>query len=270
MEERIERTDHPVTPDRIESDLADLGVEPGDTLLVHSSLSSLGWVTAGQPAVVDALMEAVTTEGTLVMPTHSAQYTDPSRWENPPVPDDWEDVIRSERPAYRPEVTPTRSVGAIPECFRTYPDAIRSRHPAYSFAAWGADAEEIVADHSYDDGLGEESPLAAVYDRDGTILMLGTGHDTNTSLHLAEHRADRQQEIATHTTTVLDDDGEKETITLEHLAYDADDFADAGADFEDDHPEAVTRGQVGMADAKLVSQRALVDYGAEWFEQNRE
>ena len=270
MQERIERSDEPITPERIASDLADLGVEPGDTLLVHSSLSSLGWVTAGQPAVVDALVEAVTSEGTIVMPTHSTQYSDPSRWENPSVPDDWEDVIRTERPAYRPEVTPTWNVGAIPECFRTYPEVRRSRHPIYSFAALGADAESVVGDHEYDHGMGENSPLAEVYDRDGTILMLGTDHDTNTSLHLAEHRADREQGISTQSTPVVNEDGEREMITFEQLEYDADDFAEVGRDFEDDHPEAVTRGQVGEADAKLLPQREIVDYGAEWFEKNRE
>ncbi|NEU57374.1 aminoglycoside N(3)-acetyltransferase [Halorussus sp. MSC15.2] len=270
MEERIERTDEPVTPDRIADDLRDLGVKSGDTLLVHSSLSSLGWVTGGQPAVVDALMEAVTPEGTVVMPTHSTQYSDPEGWENPPVPDDWEDVIRTERPPYRPAVTPTWNVGAIPECFRTYPEVLRSRHPVYSFAAWGADAEVVVADHGYDHGHGEESPLAAVYDRDGTILMLGTDHGTNTSFHLAEHRADFEKEVSSHETTVVGDDGEPEQITLEHLSYDADDFDEVGRDFEDENPEAVTRGTVGPADAKLVTQRDVVDYGAEWFEKNRE
>ncbi|MFC4449498.1 aminoglycoside N(3)-acetyltransferase [Halorussus aquaticus] len=270
MEERIERTDEPITPERIAADLRDLGVEAGETLLVHSSLSSLGWVTGGQPAVVNALTEAVTPEGTLVMPTHSTQYSDPEGWENPPVPDDWEDVIRSERPPYRPAVTPTWNVGAIPECFRTYPEVHRSRHPTYSFAAWGADAEAIVADHPYENGLGEKSPLAEIYDRDGTILMLGTEYDTNTSFHLAEHRADREQEISTHETTVVADDGEPELITLEHLSYDADDFADAGRDFEAARPEAVTEGTVGPADAKLVSQRDVVDYGATWFEESRE
>jgi aminoglycoside 3-N-acetyltransferase len=270
MEERIEQTDEPVTPDRIASDLADLGVAPGDTLLVHSSLSSLGWVTAGQPAVIDALMEAVTPEGTIVMPTHSTQYCDPSYWQNPAVPDDWEDVIRSERPPYRPAVTPTWNVGAIPECFRTYPQVHRSRHPTYSLAAWGRGAAAIVAGHSYAYGLGEESPLAELYDRDADVLMLGTGYDTNTSLHLAEHRADREEDVSTHTTTVLDGDGDPTTITYDQLSGDTDDFPDLGSDFEADHPEAVTEGQVGMADAKLVSQPELVDYAASWFEENRE
>ncbi|WP_276300417.1 aminoglycoside N(3)-acetyltransferase [Halorussus lipolyticus] len=266
----IERTDAPLTVERLADDLRDLGIEAGDTLLVHSSMSSLGWVAVGPPTVVDALMEVLAPEGTLVMPTHSPQYTDPAGWGNPPVPDDWEETVRTERPPYRPAVTPTRGMGAIGECFRTYPEVRRSRHPTYSFAGWGADAEAIVADHSYDHGLGEESPLAKIYDRDGTILMLGTGHETNTSLHLAEHRADREQEIVTQSAPVLDEDGERVMKEFEELDYDSDDFPDAGAAFEEAHPKAVTRGQVGSGTATLVSQRDLVDYGAEWFEENRE
>ncbi|PSP55749.1 AAC(3) family N-acetyltransferase [Halobacteriales archaeon QS_1_67_19] len=266
----IRELDEPLTVERIADDLRELGAEAGDTLLVHSSLSSLGWVAVGPPTVVDALMEAVTPEGTLVMPTHSTQYSDPAIWENPPVPDDWVETIRETRPPYRPAVTPTRGMGAIPECFRTYPDARRSRHPTYSFTAWGRDAEAIVADHSYEHGMGEGSPLAEIYARDGRILMLGTQFDTNTSLHLAEHRADREQGVSTQTAPVVNDESEREMLTFEQLEYDADDFADAGEDFEAEYPESITRGTVGMADAKLLSQREIVDYGAEWFEENRE
>ncbi|NHN57937.1 AAC(3) family N-acetyltransferase [Halorussus rarus] len=262
--------DDPLTVGRIAADLRELGVEAGDTLLVHSSLSALGWVAVGPSAVVDALLEVVGPDGTLAMPTHSTQYSDPTGWRNPPVPDDWVGRIRAERPPYRPAVTPTRGMGAIPECFRSYPGAIRSRHPTYSFAARGADAEFVVADHAYDHGLGEGSPLARVYDRDGSVLMLGTGYDTNTSFHLAEHRADREQTASTHEAPVVGPDGDRETVTYEQLDYDSSDFAEVGRDFEDERPEAVTAGSVGLADAKLVSQRDLVDYAAEWFERNRE
>ncbi|WP_435180400.1 aminoglycoside N(3)-acetyltransferase [Halorussus sp. AFM4] len=259
-----------MTVERIADDLRDLGVEAGDTLLVHSSLSALGWVAVGPSAVVDALLAVVTPGGTLVMPTHSTQYSDPTGWRNPPVPDDWVGRIRAERPPYRPAVTPTRGMGAIPECFRSYPDAVRSRHPTYSFAALGADAESVVGDHAYDHGLGEGSPLARVYDRDGTVLMLGTGHDTNTSFHLAEHRADREGTVSTHEAPVVGPDGDRKTVTYEQLDYDSSDFADVGRDFEADRPDAVTEGTVGTAASTLVSQRDLVDYGAAWFEENRE
>lgn len=265
----IDSADAPVTVERIASDLADLGVETGDTLLVHSSMSSLGWVAVGPTAVVDALMEALAPDGTLVMPTHSPQYTDPAGWQAPPVPDDWVEEIRGSRPPYRPAVTPTRGMGAIGECFRSYPGVLRSRHPTYSFAAWGTDAESIVAEHSYDHGLGENSPLARVYERDGSVLMLGTGHETNTSLHLAEHRADREQGVTAQEAPVLVD-GERTVVSYEELEYDSDDFEQVGLDFEQDRPGAIARGTVGVGEARLIPQRSLVDYAAEWFEENRD
>lgn len=262
----VERTDQPVTTERIVGDLRALGVEPGDTLLVHSSLSSLGWVPGGAPAVVDALLETVTEEGTLVMPTHSPQLSEPSDWGNPPVPESWYEPIRESMAPYRPEVTPTRGMGAVAECFRSYPEVRRSRHPAHSFAAWGRHRDEVVCGHTYAYSLGEESPLARVYDLDGDVLLLGTGYETNTSFHLAEYRADWGAEVGECGGPVLVG-GERRWITYEDLDFDSDDFADLGADFERDRE--VARGRVGEGKARLVPQRAMVDYAEGWLEANR-
>ena len=262
----VEQVDDPVTKSSIVSDLRDLGITGGETLLAHSSLRALGWVSGDAPAVVDALREAVTAAGTLVMPTHTPQNSDPSVWSSPPVPDDWVETIRETRPPFRPDATPTRGMGAIPECFRTYPDVVRSDHPIYSFAAWGADAEEIVAGHDLDYSLGEGSPLARVYERGGQVLLLGTDHDTNTSLHLAEYRADYPEETKRVSAPVLRD-GERAEVEFEDLVIDSDDFGDLGADFE--REVGLTEGSVGAATAKLTEQRELVDFAVGWFEANR-
>ncbi|QPV62903.1 AAC(3) family N-acetyltransferase [Halosimplex litoreum] len=264
----VDRVDEPATVSTLVEDLRDVGVERGETLLVHSSLSALGWVAGDAQAVVDALQEAVTDSGTLVMPAHTGQYTDPSAWSNPPIPDDWIETIRAERPPFRPETTPTRGMGAIAECFRGYPATVRSRHPTVSFAAWGAEAEAVVADHAYDEGLGEESPLAAVYDRGGKVLLLGTGHDTNTSIHLAEYRAEFPKSRTTDDAPVLVDD-RRVRVEYGDIETDTSDFAALGADFEDDRPWAVDRASVGAAEARLIDQPALVDFAVEWFESNR-
>lgn len=261
----IDRVDEPVTVASLVDDLRDLGVEAGDTLLIHSSLSALGWVCGGAPAVVDALQEVLTDDGTLVMPTHTG-YTDPTGWEKPPVPDEWVKPIRETMPAYRPAVTPTRNMGAIPECFRGYPGVHRSAHPAVSFAAWGAGAEEIVADHALDYGLGDRSPLARLYDRDGGVLLLGVGHEANTSLHLAEHRAAFPKEVVKNGGPIVEN-GERKWVEYETIEEDTDDFADVGADFE--RRVGLRQDGVGAATAKLASQRALVDFAVEWFEANR-
>jgi aminoglycoside 3-N-acetyltransferase len=264
----LERVAEPVTVDSLVADLRDLGVEPGDTLLVHASLSALGWVAGDAQAVVDALRAAVTEAGTLVMPTHTPQYTDPAEWTSPPVPDDWIPVIRERRPPYRPDATPTRGMGAIPECFRAYKDVTRSAHPFYSFAAWGADAGAIVDDHALAYSMGEDSPLARVYERDGDVLLLGVGHDVNTSLHLAEYRADLDAAEVTRQAPVRRD-GERTLVTFDDIETSTEDFATVGGAFEDQHAAGVTRDTVGAAGARLVDQPALVDFAVDWFETHR-
>lgn len=268
MSERevVDRVDDPLSPDDITADCRDLGVAPGDTVIAHSSMTAIGWVAGQQQGVVEGLQRAVTEDGTLVMPAHSPQFSDASNWSKPPVPDDWVERLPDLLPPFRPVATPSRGVGAVPECFRTYPGTVRSRHPEVSFAAWGADAEEIVAEHSYDEGMGDESPLAEVYDRDGYVLLLGVGHGVNTSLHLAEYRADYDKERVSHRAPVLED-GERAIVEYEDIAGSTEDFEDVGAAFENE--VGLTEGTVGVADAKFGSQPELVDFAVEWFEANR-
>ncbi|MFB6154591.1 MAG: aminoglycoside N(3)-acetyltransferase [Haloferacaceae archaeon] len=263
-----DRSPEPVTVDSLTGDLRALGVEAGATVLVHASLSALGWVCGGAPAVVDALQRVVGDDGTVVMPAHSPGNMEPSDMEHPPVPESWYETVRDQMPPYRPAVTPTRGMGAVAECFRCYPGVRRSDHPQHSFAAWGADADAVTADHALENSLGEESPLARVYDLGGEVLFLGTTHATNTSIHLAEYRADLDIGTATAAGAVLVD-GEREWVEWEGLDVDDGDFPECGAAFERARPDAVATGAVGVADARRLDQRALVDFAVGWLESNR-
>jgi aminoglycoside 3-N-acetyltransferase len=178
----------PVTRESLAADLGRLGVRAGSVLLVHSSLSGLGWVCGGAQTVVQALLDALGDEGTLVVPTHTSGNSEPSVWQHPPVPEDWWPVIRATMPAFDPAVTPARGLGVVVEVARTWPGARRSDHPQDSFAAIGPQAETVTAGHALESGFGERSPLARIHDLDGDVLLLGVGHGSNTSLHLAEHR----------------------------------------------------------------------------------
>ena len=155
MQKLVSETETPATVASLQADLRALGVTPGMVVLVHSSLSAMGWVCGGPVAVILALQKALGPDGTLVMPTHSGDLTEPSRWESPPVPESWWPVIREAMPAFDPDLTPTRAMGTIPETFRKQRGVLRSVHPHVSFSARGPRAEEITGNHSLANGLGE-------------------------------------------------------------------------------------------------------------------
>lgn len=266
-QDAVRAADAPRTVTTLSAELEALGVREGMTLLVHSSLSALGWVAGGPEAVILALLDALGRAGTLVMPSFSGGNSEPAHWRAPPVPEAWWAAVRAEMPAFDPRRTPTRGVGLVSECFRGWPGAHRSAHPSVSFCALGPRAEEIVSDHSLEDGLGERSPLARIYVRGGHVLLLGVGHGNNTSLHLAEHRADWRGKQRIEQGAAVNVGGARRWVTYRDVALADDDFPAIGAEF--DATGHVTLGRTGSAESRLMPQRALVDFGVAWIERHR-
>lgn len=257
----INKVKRPSTRDSLATDLHRLGVEVGMVLLVHSSLSKLGWVVGGPVTVIQALMDVLTPQGTLVMPTHSTQMTDPTDWENPPIPEEWHETVRNAMPLFDPQRTPTRQMGKIAELFRTWPDVLRSDHPHMSFSAWGRHAEFITVNHQLPYSLGETSPLARVYDLDGYVLLLGVGYDNNTSMHLAEYRAPNAPQDRNGAPWLVD--GRKVWQPFDDIEMRDELFAQIGVEFET--TGVVRVGQVGVAECRLMAQRTAVDFTQDWF-----
>ncbi len=267
--EVIQGTDFPATRSSIAADLARLGMLPGMTVLVHSSLHSLGWVCGGAHAVVLALLDVLGDDGTLVMPTHTSALSDPVFWCNPPVPTNWWTTIREEMPAYDPEVTPTLMMGCIPELFRTWPGTVRSLHPQYSFAAHGPRSREVTDRHQFNFGLGDGSPLGRLYELDAHVLLLGVGHDRNTSLHLAEQRMNPVLNKRISNGAPVLRDGRRLWVPIEDYELSSHDFAAVGQQFSLRANNSWQSGLIAAASSELFSQRQLVDFATPWFEKNR-
>ena len=264
----IKNTQTPLTVDSLAEQFAACGLAAGQTVLVHSAMSRIGWINGGPEAGIQALLRVLGSSGTLMMPAHTSGRTDPARWQNPPVPSEWVPIIRANMPAFDPASTPTRQMGAIAELFRTWPGAVRSNHPVGSFAALGPNADYLTAGHSLEDMFGESSPIGKLYALDGHVLLLGVGHGNNTSLHLAEDRANWPgKRVIIEGTTMLVD-GAPKWVYFEMLQLETDDFPTIGGEFE--AANKIALGKVGNAETHFFRQRPIVDFAVEWMERHRD
>lgn len=268
LERIIAATDRPAAVDSLVNDLRAVGVTAGSVLMVHSSLSSLGYVNGGAAAVIEALTRVLGPTGTLVMPTHSSDLSDPAAWRDPPVPPAWHLSLRESMLAFDPATTPTWRMGAIAEAFRTHPGVLRSGHPRQSCAARGRRAETITNAHALDCAMGDRSPMGRLYALDAWILLLGVGHDRNTSLHLAEYRAAFPGKHEADFGSPVNVYGKRRWRVVRDLDIDDSDFARLGDDFEHDTQQVII-GPVAQATARLMRMRALVDYAVAWMGRNR-
>ena len=253
------------------SDIAEalrrVGLQKGDSVMVHTSLGKIGYVCGGAQAVIEALIEVVGEDGTVMMPAQSWKNLDPEtgvHWDADEA--DW-DRIRENWPAYNKAITPTNTMGAVAEMFRSWPGALRSDHPARSVAAWGKNAEYLTKNHDISDIFGDTSPIGKLYALDGKVLLIGVDYDKNTSLHLADVRAEYPGKHTCLEHSAVMENGKRVWKAYETLFVDGKDFADIGAAFEAAH--IVNTANIGAAKLKIMKQRELVDFAVEWIEKNR-
>jgi len=261
----IQKAKVPVTLEIIKTDLRKLGIESGDILLVHSSLSKLGWVCGGPQTVIMALLEVLGDTGTLVMPSHSGDWSDPTHWAHPPVPSEWISIIKSSMPAYNPLLTASRGMGRIAELFRTLPSVKRSMHPQLSFSAHGPLADQIIDGKILFPQLGMDSPLGKLYQNHAKVLLLGVGYDSNTSFHLAETLIPSISKNVCGAAMMVD--GHREWHEFTDINYDSSDFIDCGKAF--DKKYTVSKDKVGYGTARCFRIEDAVNFAIEWISQHR-
>ena len=151
----------------LKHDLAAMGLTGNETILIHSSMKSIGTVEGGADTVLDALMEFFA-EGLLLLPTHTWRF------------------INEENRMFDVRRSPC-CVGILPELFRQRPGVVRSLHPTHSMAAYGKDAAAYIEGE-----LDANTPCTpgGCYDRlraaHGKVLLLGVTHARNTFIHSVE------------------------------------------------------------------------------------
>lgn len=153
--------------DDLKKCIENLGIMPTDTLLIHSSMTSIGEVQGGADTVLDAFSDYLK-DGLLIFPTHT-----------------WAQINETYN-TYNPATEPA-CVGLLPNMFRRRPNVLRSLHPTHSVAALGKDACDYISGEEQ-----SESPCprngcwGKLYDRKAKILFLGCSLKSNTFLHGVE------------------------------------------------------------------------------------
>ena len=148
------------------------GIERGDTIMLHSSLSKMGLVDGGADTVIRSVLEVIGQEGTLAMPSFPGFGFNIDYLKTGPVFD-----VRN---------TPSR-MGIITETFRKMPGVKRSLHPTEPVCALGPKADLITKDHFGQlTPYSSSSPFGKLNELNAKVLLLGVDLDILSNLHTLE------------------------------------------------------------------------------------
>ncbi len=221
-----------LTKEDIVAGLRGLGIVAGDSVLVHSSVASLGKVEGGAETVIDAIIEAVGPDGLVVMPTFACKA--PFDRKNSRTP-----------------------LGAMSDKFWRRPGAVRSLHPTHSVAAIGRGAADLISDHEKaPTAYGEGTPYYKLALSGGKILLLGVDQDRNTTLHTAETLVNAPY-LCDIEATYIDDIGIENTIPVAAMAGPHRDFISLDGLFA--KSGVMTRGKIGRGVCRLMDTKRMLE-----------
>jgi aminoglycoside N3'-acetyltransferase len=226
----------------ITTQLRALGVEKAGVLLVHTSFRAIRPIERGPLGLIEALRDSLGPNGTLVVPSWSGNDDE----------------------AFNPRTTPASpDLGVVADNFWRLPGVTRSNHP-FAFAAAGPQAERITSGPVPLPPHGPESPVGRVHELDGQVLLLGVGHDADTTLHLAELLAGVPYRVPRYCTVLQDgrpvqlDYGENDHCCARFVLADAW-LRTRGLQRE---------GRVGQAPARLARARDIVNVAVEYLSRD--
>jgi aminoglycoside 3-N-acetyltransferase len=222
-----------------------LGVEEGDTLLVHSSYKSFGPVDGGPQTVIRALEAALGESGTLIMPTFNFDFNKGQPWD-----------VRT---------TPSR-MGVLTELVRQDPRAKRVFHPFYSFAVMGEHAD-MLGSLRYKSAYERNSVFGKLRDLNGKIMVIGLSYTNSMTFfhHIEQMEGVDYRFLKQFTGEVMDEDGNTYTDTFEMLVRDIDKGVITEVDPMGELMEkagVINVRKIGEADVKLMKANEVYAFTA--------
>jgi aminoglycoside 3-N-acetyltransferase len=238
------------------------GIIAGDTVVVHGSLKRVGWISGGANTVVDALMQVVGQQGTVIVPAQYTANLDPGLLE-PPVDPQMAQNLRLSQPPFRHKATHLPTMGALTTAVQLDERSRMSDHPTCAVLAIGKHAKWITTDHPLTPAFGPGSPYDKARELNAKVLLIGVDYAVVSALHTVQvqtkslpwviHSVSMGPLEAPHRTEYLD------------LAYSTIGFNALGKAFELAHP--VTMTPLGQAVMRSFQLNDLLGFAKTWMER---
>jgi aminoglycoside 3-N-acetyltransferase len=240
-----------VTIDDLEKGFRLVGLNAGDRIMVHSSLSAFGYVDGGADAVIDALIRIVGPNGTIIMPTFTLKFF-------------------NTQPRILDLLNTPSEMGKITETFRLRTDTLRSTHMTHSVAVWGKDASFIVALKSKS-AWGTDGTFQWLIDHDAKILLLGVDYNRCTLIHKAEEsmRVPYRHFVSFSGTTILPDGSMEHNDSEVYVR-----IPGLDNDWSElikilDSPQITNQVKIGQSVVRLASARNILSEAVKMIRNNK-
>ena len=252
-----------ITRQNLRDQFLSCGLYKGDIVEVHASLKAIGYLVGGPQIVIDALIDVVGIEGTIVMAAQAYDNSEPAFFENPPIAVEDYDRFRKSRPVNRNKLENIRHMGELAKALMARPNSYLSEHPRDAFVAMGKYAKWITQNHPLSSELGPDSPLGKMLELKSKILLIGVDYDNATGMHLGEHLSKKREHILQGARISVH--GESQWVKFNATDYNSDDFLMPGKRLEEN--ALVKFGQIGSARVKLFSLEDATSVTKAYFEE---
>ena len=251
-----------LTKEEIKAALARIGVKKGMLLYVSASMKPFRYIVGGAQTIIDALMEVVGYDGTIVMAAPTRHLCDPIEINK--VPRDRSEEARRSMPPFNKKLSVPTGVGEVAVQFMRNDAVLRSSHPMVSFLAWGKYAKLIVEKHPLHFGMNQESPLGKIKEYNGYVITIGNDYDRCEIFHLAQYIT-MKCPIRIYSCPI-DKGGATSWIQLLDLELNSDGYKEIGKIMEDRY--LVKSTYLGNSTCRLFSAKVAQESAVEYFTKN--